>query len=256
MKKAVCRVLKKGSGVWALLFWLGVWQAASMILDSQILLVSPIRAAATLFRLMGEKGFYLSVATSVSRILTGFLWACLMAVILSALSARFGWARALMGPFMQAVKATPVASFVILALLFFSSRRLSTFMSFLMALPILYANTLSGFESVDKKLLEMADIFHLNRLERARCLYVPAAFPYFLSGCTVAMGTCWKAGVAAEVIGLPSGTIGEKLYQAKIFLDTPELFAWTLAVILISLALEQAVLGLMRLFRRRMGGEA
>ena len=253
MKQAVCRALKKGSGLWALLFWIGVWQAAAMLLDSQILLVSPVRAVKTLIGLMGDGSFYRAVGTSVARILTGFLLACLLAVGLAALSARFGWTRALMGPFMQAVKATPVASFVILALLFFSSKRLSTFMSFLMALPILYANTLSGFGAVDKKLVEMADVFRLGRFARARYLYVPAAFPYFLSGCTVAMGTCWKAGVAAEVIGLPSGTIGERLYQAKIFLDTPELFAWTLAVIVISLALEKIVVFFMRLAQRRMG---
>ena len=80
MKQAVCRALKKGSGLWALLFWIGVWQAAAMLLDSQILLVSPVRAVKMLIGLMGDGSFYRAVGTSVARILTGFLLACLLAV--------------------------------------------------------------------------------------------------------------------------------------------------------------------------------
>jgi len=253
--KAVFRMLKKLSGPLAVLFWLGVWQAAALFLDSRILLVSPVTAIATLLRLMGEGSFYAAVFLSVRRILWGFLLAALAASVLSALAARFFWARALLSPLMQAVKATPVASFVVLALLFFSSSRLSTFMSFLMALPILYTNTLTGFLSADRKLIEMADIFRLSPITRARVIYIPAAFPYFLSGCTVSLGVCWKAGVAAEVIGLPAGSIGEKLYDAKIFLDTPEMFAWTLAVILISLLFEKLLIWIMRLAQKRMGAQ-
>ena len=70
--------------------------------------------------------------------------------------------------------------------------------------------------------------------------------PYLLTGCRLGLGLCWKAGVAAEVIGVPTGSIGEKLYHAKIYLNTPDLFAWTIVIILISFLFEKLFLGLVR----------
>ena len=64
--------------------------------------------------------------------------------------------------------------------------------------------------------------------------------------CRLACGLCWKSGVAAEVIGLPSGSIGERLYDAKIYLNTGEVLAWTLVIVLISLACEKLIPGAKR----------
>ena len=62
--------------------------------------------------------------------------------------------------------------------------------------------------------------------------------PYFASACRTALGLAWKAGVAAEVLCLPEAAIGTQVYQAKIYLETPDLFAWTLVVLALSFALE------------------
>lgn len=92
--------------------------------------------------------------------------------------------------------------------------------------------------------------------KRVRYLYVPAALPYFRSACTVGLGLCWKSGVAAEVIGLPNGSIGDALYRAKITLSTGELFAWTFVIILLSAAFEKLFLrALDAVSRALIGGE-
>ena len=153
---------------------------------------------------------------------------------------------------MQTIKSTPVASFVNLALIFISSRYLSVLMGFLMVLPLLYTNVLTGLKGTDKKLIEMARVFRMKKSARIRAIYLPAAYPNFLSACALALGLSWKAGIAAEVIGLPDRSTGEALYQAKIFFSTPELFAWTLAIILLSVALEQAMLHLVGAVNRRL----
>ena len=77
----------------------------------------------------------------------------------------------------------------------------------------------------------MAKVFRVNLRRQIRYIYVSQVLPYFLSACRLSLGMCWKAGVAAEVIGVPSGSIGEKLYNAKIYLNTPDLFAWTIVII-------------------------
>lgn len=223
----------------AVLFWLGVWQALSMIVGQEILLVSPVSAVYTLFQLMGTSEFYMAVCNSFGRILLGFVLALFLGIVLAVLSHMSALMEQLFSPVMATIKATPVASFVILALIWIRSSELSIFTSFLMVLPVIYENICSGFKSADPKLLEMAKVFRLNRIKKARAIYVPAAFPYLFSACSASLGICWKAGIAAEVIGQPANSIGDALYRAKIFLSTSELFAWTLAIILVSVAFEK-----------------
>ena len=236
----------------AVAFWLGVWQLLSSLIGQEILIVSPVRAVRTLLSFLGKGSFYRAVGFTLTRILAGFLLGFAVGIPLALLSRRFSAVRILLSPLMHAVRATPVASFVILALVFIRARRLSVFISFLMVLPVAYSNLLAGLDSADQALLEMARVFRVSRLRQLREIELPAAYPALLSACELSLGMCWKAGVAAEVIGLPDGSIGEALYQAKIFFSTPELFAWTLAIILISLLLEKAVMRILGLLRRRM----
>ena len=108
-----------------------------------------------------------------------------------------------------------------------------------MVLPVVYTNVLSGIENLDENLNEMADIFEITPSAKYRYLIFPQVFPYFRSAVLLAIGLCFKAGIAAEVIGLPNLSIGEQLYQAKIFIDTPSLFAWTIVIAILSYSLEK-----------------
>jgi NitT/TauT family transport system permease protein len=139
---------------------------------------------------------------------------------------------------MNIVKATPVASFVILALVWLPSQQLSLFICFLMVLPLVWSNVETGLLQVDESLLEMARTYQLAPGTILKTIYVPAVRPFFVNALLLGFGYAWKSGVAAEVLGLPVWGIGTKLYQAKIYLETPELFAWTLVVIGISLLAE------------------
>ncbi len=135
---------------------------------------------------------------------------------------------------MSAIKAIPVASFIILVLIWVPSRNLSIVISFLMVLPVVYTNVLNGIASTDRKLLEMAQVFRVPLSRRIRYIYLSQLLPFLRTGFSLSLGLCWKAGIAAEVIGIPKGSIGEKLYEAKVYLQTADLFAWTLVIVLIS----------------------
>ena len=149
------------------------------------------------------------------------------------------------------MKSTPVASFTILCLIWIPSRNLSVFISFVMVFPVIYTNVLEGILSTDPQLLEMAEIFRLPLSRRIRYIYLSQVMPYFRSACTISIGMCWKSGIAAEVIGMPKGSIGEKLYQAKIYLNTPDLFAWTMVIIVVSRVFEQVFLyGMQKLLEK------
>ena len=237
--------------VLAVAFWIAVWQGVSLAVGSEILVASPARTFGALLSLLREGAFYRAVLGSLMRICAGFALALALGIALGALSFVVGWVRALLHPVVSVVKATPVASFVILALIWISSKNLSIFISFLMVFPIMYENMLAGLESADAKLLEMGQVFHLSRMARIRAIYLPAAYPFLLPAARLSLGMCWKSGIAAEVIGQPRQSIGAELNQAKLFFNTPDLFAWTVTIIVVSVVFERLVLcGIRALMRR------
>ena len=237
--------------LWAALVWLAVWQAASWVLGQRLLLPSPAEVLLCLGRMAATAGYWQTLARSAGRILCGFLAALTAGAALAALSARYRAVRTLLHPLVAAVKAVPVVSFIILALVWLPSRRLSVFISALMAFPVIYLNLLEGAGRTDPQLLEMARVFRVPLLRRLRDLYIPQVLPWLRSACSLGMGLCWKSGAAAEVIGLPAGTVGEGLYHAKIYLETPELFAWTVSIVAAAAAMERlTTLALDRLEKR------
>ena len=169
----------------------------------------------------------------------------LLGILTGALSCRFRIVREFLEPPIQFMKSIPVASFVILALIWTGSKNLSILISFLVAYPILHISTVSGLKSTASKLLEMAQVFRVPFHKKIFYLYRPALSPYLISACKSALGMAFKSGIAAEVIGVPDFSIGANLYEAKIYLDTASLFAWTLAIILIASCFEKILLRLM-----------
>ncbi len=236
----------------AVLLLLTVWQVCAMLLGQKLLLPSPLQVLGRLATVWREPGFFGAVGTSFARIALGFSAGLVTGGLLAVLAGRFRLAETLLWPFMITVKSVPVASFIILALVWLSSSRLSTFISFLMVLPVIYTNFLAGIKGRDPKLSEMSEVFRLPWPRKFLYLWLPEMKNSVMSGLSLSLGLAWKAGIAAEVIGLPGGTIGEALYESKAYLNTVDLFCWTLIIVLVSVAFEKAVLGLARLGYRRL----
>lgn len=240
----------------ALAAWIVVWQLAAVSLGhGGLFLATPIQTLQALAQLVPTAGFWQRIVFSALRILTGFLLAVVGGLVLGALGARWRWVRIFIEPAMQLIRAMPVASFVILALLWVRSANLSVVVSFTHVLPVVYAGVLAGIADTDTKLLEMAQVYRLPLSARLRYIWLPGIFPSFCESCIAAMGMCWKSGVSAEVIGLPDHSVGDALYRAKITLSTPDVFAWTLVIVLLSAALSAAAARLLRTAKMRLCGE-
>mgnify|MGYP002511738107 CR=1 FL=1 len=240
-----CNGIKWGSRLLAAGFWLLVWQLAAFVIGNHIILVGPWDTVLALGRLIPDWDFWRSIASSFGKITMGFLSAFAAGIALGGIGYCITPVKELMEPIMALLKAVPVASFVILALIWAGSANLSVLIAFIVVLPMIYINTLAGLESTDIKLLEMARVFRITIWKKIRYIYVPALLPYLRSGCRIALGMSWKSGDAAEVIGVPDHSIGEKLYMAKIYLNTADVLAWTAVIILVSVLFEKAVLGLL-----------
>ena len=221
------------------LFWLAVWQVGATLLDQKILLVSPIQAAKRLFELLPTADFLRSIAFSAGRILLGFGLGLVTGTAFAAAAGKWRFFRQLFAPLTAVLKAVPVALFTILALIWVSSRNLSVLVSFLICVPIVYTNMLEGIDALDPQLKVMAQVFSIPPLRRFAGVYLSQLLPYFRSAVGLAVGLCWKSGTAAEVIGIPDGSIGEKLFMSKVYLETADLFAWTAVIIFVSFLCEK-----------------
>lgn len=238
--------------VFAIAFALMLWQLLAAAIGKSILLVTPFEVMVRLTELIVTRDFLSSVMFSFVRIVSGYLLALAAGSALAALAGKYHMAEVLLWPFMTAIKSVPVASFIILCLIWLSSGSLGIFISFLMVLPIIYTNMLHGLRSTDRKMLEMAEIFNVTRLRRLKYIYLPQLKPYIVSACSVSIGLSWKAGIAAEVIGIPAGSIGERLYEAKIYLDSADLFAWTAVIVAVSVLFEKLFLHLVKVSYARL----
>lgn len=231
----------------AVLLALFAWQAAAHFTNLPILLPSPIEVFEGFFSVQEGQMFYLAVITTFSNIIRGFLWGFFAGAIFAVLAGRFRIIRELLWPYMITIKSVPVASFIIIALLWISTDDLSIFISFLMVFPIVYNNILEGYKSIDPKKLEVAKVFNLPFYKQFVYIFLPEMKPFIISACSTSFGLAWKSGVAAEFIALPLNSIGESLYYSKIYFESVDLFAWTLVLIVISFVFEKLMVGAIKL---------
>lgn len=244
LKKAAIK-----TGVVAL--WLLLWFLLSKAIGSEFLFPTPVAVVTRLFELIKTEAFLKSCLFSVLRICTGCIIGIFTGSLLGFLTYFVKPANEILSPLLTVIKSTPVASFIILLLVFFKRDEITVIVSCLLVIPILWANTKSGLASADKKLLEMSKLYHFSTLKKLRFIYLPALKSSFSAGCSTAIGFSWKAGISAEVIANPVWAIGTAIYKAKIELEYIDLFAWTLTVIILSLLVEK---GLTALIGRKNNG--
>ncbi|MBR3837910.1 MAG: ABC transporter permease subunit [Clostridia bacterium] len=243
--------LKGAATVAALLFWVLLWHLVAEKVDLSLVLPAPLEVLERLGDLIRTAEFYEIMGTSLLRVTSGYLAGVFSGVLLGFLAFRIPLFKALVSPMMGVIRATPVASFILVVLLWIHRDGIPGFISFLMVLPIVWQNTLLGFERRDGRLSEMAKVFRFGKLKTLIRVDLPQVLPFVFSSAKAGMGLAWKAGVAAEVLALPKVSIGQMIYNSKMYLETVDLYAWTLAIILISVALEKLVFFL---FSRKRGG--
>lgn len=245
IKKALTSpALQKGAAVLLALF---VWQTVAMALNEELILVSPIAVLVRLGTIWREEAFFSVVFRSLARIAVGFFTALLVGAILAILAGRFRLLETLFFPYMAVIKAVPVASFIVLVYVWLSSKSIATFIAFLIVLPTVYTGLLTGIKAKDKRLEEMAEVFGIPPVRRFLSVRLPQIEPYILSAVSLGAGLAWKSGVAAEILSLPRGSIGEMIYYASLWLHNVDLFAWTVVLVLLSIVFEKVLVLLLKL---------
>lgn len=241
---------KKITGLSVFLFWLIIWQILSVKIGETLLLPSPVEVVIALFGMMQTSLFWKSVLFSLLRILLGVILGITVGFIFAFITETFILADRLFSPLLHIIRTVPVASFIILALVWIKIDIIPIVISFLMVFPLVWENIRVGIRSIRSDLLEMASVFQVKRKTTFVKIIFPSLLPYLLSSCATGLGFGWKSGIAAEVICHPLLSIGKQLQDAKIYLDTPEVFAWTATVVFLSILLERMLHYSMKAYHR------
>ncbi len=236
----------------ALGFFLGLFWGIAALVDNPLLLPTPDRILRALLDLLGTAEsralFFRSIAYSLLRVLLGLLLGAFGGIVIALLSYFSATAHTLFHPLLVVIRATPVASFVLLVWCFTGSRVLPIVIAALMVLPMVADNLLSGLRAADPTLLEVGTLYRFSKRKQFLLCRLPAALPYLFTALSGAVGFAWKAGIAAEILmtSTPVTSIGKNIYFAKAYMQTEEVFAWTAVVILLSLCIEWIVKFLLR----------
>lgn len=225
-------------------FWFCAWVIAAKIIDKPILFPSPLDVVKRLGELIVTLGFWQTALISIARIVYGIALAMVLGIALALISSLSRIISAVLDPLVIAIKSTPVASFIVLLLIWLDRDIISVVITVMIAMPVIYTNIKAGLSKVDEGHLRLAKIYDFSPWKRARRIYIPTAMPFFISACRLTIGLSWKAGIAAEVLARPAKAIGTELYDAKMYLEMTDLMAWTLVVIILSIILEAAIVKL------------
>ncbi len=242
-------------GVICFVFWMAVWYLLAALLDRALVLPTPLAVFRKLCSLLPTSDFWMACVGSIYRIFMGLLAGILLGVILASLCAANKLMNAIFAPLVSVIKATPVASIIILMLFVMAKGFVPMVAALLMVIPIVFGNVKKGITSVPEEQNEVAVIYDFGFWKKLKYLILPSVFPYFSAACRSALGLAWKAGIAAEVICYPKHSIGANLNNAKVYLESEELYAWTIVVIVISVLIERGIVSLLEMLMKKGGAE-
>ncbi len=236
MKDKLFSVLKL---IVPILFWCAIWEIGSTFINNNFLLPSIPSTLESLFELVKSESFYEAVILSLLRVTIGLVLGCVVGTIFAVLCQKFSIVKLIFSPLISVIKSTPVASFIVVLWVILSGDALSVFIGFLMVMPIIWQNVIEGFNSIDPRLSEVADVFEFSYAKRFKLLIFPALRKYLIPGIITASGLAWKAEIAAEIIAYTKKSIGQGINDAKYNMDTSTVFAWTIVIIFFSIMLEK-----------------
>ena len=232
-------------------FWTALWGLGSVRVGTEVLLPSPLVTLRHLVTLASTEAFWRAAGMSLLRVALGFAAGAVTGTLLAVMTSFSRMLDSLFSPVGTVIRATPVASFIILALVWLKASNVPSFISFLMVTPIVWGALKAAIENTDKNLLEAAKAYRLGFRKTVKMVYLPSVAPQYAAALITSLGLAWKSGIAAEVLCHPKVSVGNMLYESKIYLETADLFAWTATVIILSVIMEKCF----RVLLKRLTGE-
>ena len=223
----------------AVAFWLFVYEIISRNIDLGFIIPGLKDTFIEFVRLFGSLEFYKSVYTSLLRIIVGYTLGALLGILLALISFRACPVYYLLSPLMTTLKATPVASFILVIWFLLGGHLVPIAIALIMVMPIIYQNLIDGYKAIDPRLTEVCTIYNVGYFRRLRILIFPTLMKFLIPGLVTSCGLAWKSGIAAEIICYTKDSLGQSIVDAKNYFESARMFAITAVVIILSIIIEK-----------------
>ena len=237
--------------IFPLFFWLCVWQILAVIVNRSFFLPTVPETMKALFDILRSERFLITVFMTLFRIIFGLVIGIFLGVVLGIASYKSKILYSLFSPALSVIKATPVASIIILLWISLSGDMLSVLIALLMVLPIIWQNVYDGLTAVNRELSEIAFSYEFSFMKKMRILVMPTLSDFLVPAVITATGLAFKSEIAAEIIAGVRDSIGQMIYHSKDAYDTAAVFAWTAIGVFFSLVFEKLIRLVLSGFKKR-----
>ena len=181
----------------------GCWEIFSYVSDSPLVFPHLKTVIKEFSRLVVEKQFWISLSSSVLRVLEAFILTLFLGTILGLASGFWNCVKSFLFFPLSIIRTTPVVAVIMIMLFWFDSKTLPVICAVLMGLPLMTDSVCKAVRQTDKKLLEMAYVFKLSSFTKLSCVYIPCIKPYFVGAAHTVFSQGWKVVAAGEILALP-----------------------------------------------------
>ena len=224
-----------------------LWSIMYKVIGEPIILPSIGQTFDALFKLFSTEKFYIAISNTLLRTFASYFISLILAIIFSILASIYNPIEKLMNPFVVIFKVVPTMSVILLSILWVNSFMTPILVSFIIIFPLLYTSFLDSIKGVDKKLVEMAKIYNVSKTKIIKSLYIPEIMPSFFTALRNTLSLNLKLIIASEVMAQTARSIGIYMQEAKMYIETAELLAWTITAILIGALFELIILVIQKL---------
>lgn len=225
----------------SIFFFLIIWEGVALYIDNSLLFPRVSEIFLSLKNLVASRDFILILWNTLSRFFISIVFSLILAIIFSVASYRYEVISFLLFPFIIFLRAVPTIAIIIVVLIWSSVERVPIVVGMLILFPILYESILGGIKNVDKNLLKMSKVFKVSTKRVVRDIYIPSIYYSISSNIPSYMGLTFKVIIAGEVLSQESLSIGGEIFINKIYLESSNIFAWIIVVIVLNYFLEKGL---------------
>ncbi len=246
LKNAAIRVLMVA-------LWLMIWQIVSALTGLGFLFPGPVKVFLCLCGMLGKAETWAILFSTGKWVMAGVGIGIASGLVLGGIARLHPWVDAFFLPVVEVMKSLPVATFIILVLMWTGSGRVAMFISMVVVFPLAYQGIGEAIGSLSAELDEVAAVYGIGWSRRLRFIVLPQCVPYLRTIVRSSVGMGFKSGVAAEVIGLTTGSVGGEMYLSKLYLEGDVLLAWGVLVVLAVVVVQAVLLFLIGVIDRVLG---
>lgn len=225
----------------SMFFFFIIWEGVALYIDNSLLFPRVSEIFLSLKNLVASGDFTLILWNTLSRFFISIVFSLILAIIFSVASYRYEVIGFLLFPFIIFLRAVPTIAIIIVVLIWSSVEKVPIVVGMLILFPILYESILGGIKNVDKNLLKMSKVFKVPTKRVVRDIYIPSIYYSISSNIPSYMGLTFKVIIAGEVLSQESLSIGGEIFINKIYLESSNIFAWIIVVIVLNYLLEKGL---------------